>query len=152
MKQYWLMKSEPVSYSIDHLQKDKKTPWTGVRNFLARNYMQKDMHIGDEILFYHSSCAVPGVYGIAKVASAPYPDASQYDKKGHYFEPRATIEKPVWYLVDIAFVTKAKKPLPLTTMRETKALSQMKLLQPGSRLSITPVTKKEFDTVVTLLQ
>jgi predicted RNA-binding protein with PUA-like domain len=152
MKQYWLMKSEPVSYSIDHLQKDKKTPWTGVRNFLARNYMQKDMHIGDEILFYHSSCAVPGVYGIAKVASAPYPDASQYDKKGHYFEPRATIEKPVWYLVDIAFVTKAKKPLPLTTMRETKALSQMKLLQPGSRLSITPVTKNEFDTVVTLLQ
>jgi predicted RNA-binding protein with PUA-like domain len=152
MKQYWLMKSEPVSYSIDHLQKDKKTPWTGVRNFLARNYMQKEMHIGDEILFYHSSCAVPGVYGIAKVASAPYPDASQYDKKGHYFEPRATIEKPVWYLVDIAFVTKAKKPLPLTTMREAKALSQMKLLQPGSRLSITPVTKNEFDTVVTLLQ
>lgn len=146
------MKSEPVSYSITHLQKDKKTPWTGVRNFLARNYMQKDMRIGDEILFYHSSCPVPGVYGIAKVASAPYPDATQYDKKGHYFEPRATKEKPVWYLVDIAFVAKAKYPLPLTTMREIKALSQMKLLQPGSRLSITPVTKKEFDTVVTLLQ
>ena len=143
---YWLMKSEPESYGIDHLKADKKTAWTGVRNFQARNYMQQ-MQLGDEILFYHSSCAVPGVYGIAKVASAPYPDPSQFEKGGHYYEPRATKEKPVWYLVDIAFVKKLKEPITLPQIRQNPKLSKMMILQPGSRLSVTPVAEEHYEEI-----
>lgn len=140
------MKSEPESYGIDHLKADKKTAWTGVRNFQARNYMQQ-MQLGDEILFYHSSCAVPGVYGIAKVASAPYPDPSQFEKGGHYYEPRATKEKPVWYLVDIAFVKKLKEPITLPQIRQNPKLSKMMILQPGSRLSVTPVAEEHYEEI-----
>ncbi len=145
-KRYWLVKSEPESYGIKHLKKDKKTLWTGVRNYTARNFMQS-MNPNDEVLFYHSSCAVPGVYGIAKVASSPYPDETQYDEKGHYFEKRATKEKPVWYLVDITFVSECKKPVTLPQIRATKALAGMKILEPGSRLSVTPVTTNEFEII-----
>ena len=141
---YWLMKSEPESYSIDALKADEKTAWTGVRNFLARNYMRDEMQIGDGVLFYHSSCKVPGVYGIAKVASAPYPDPTQFDPSSDYFEPRATKEKPVWYLVDIAFVKKLKVPVTLTDIRANSKLRTMALLQPGSRLSITPIASEHF--------
>lgn len=148
-KHYWLMKSEPESYGIDHLKKDKKTPWTGIRNFLARNYMRQ-MEIGDEVLFYHSSCAVPGVYGAAKVVLKPYPDPTQFDEKGHYFEPRATKEKPVWDLVDIAYVSTFKNPLPLAEMRSISALSGMLILAPRCRLSVTPVSSEEFSEIVRL--
>ncbi len=145
MTAHWLIKSEPESYGIDHLQKDKKTAWTGVRNFQARNFMQQ-MKVGDPILFYHSSCAVPGVYGLAKVASAPYPDPTQFDERSHYFDPRATTEKPIWYLVDVAFVRKFETPVPLSEMRTNKKLSGMLIMAPRCRLSVTPVTKEEFDT------
>ena len=138
------MKSEPESYSIDALKADKKTAWSGVRNFQARNFMRDEMQIGDGVLFYHSSCKVPGVYGIAKVASAPYPDPTQFDPSSDYFEPRATKEKPVWYLVDIAFVKKLKVPVTLTDIRANSKLRTMALLQPGSRLSITPVASEHF--------
>lgn len=141
---YWLMKSEPETYGIDHLKADKKTAWTGVRNFLARNYMRDEMQIGDGILFYHSSCKVPGVYGIAKVASAPYPDPTQFDKNSDYYEPRATKEKPVWYLVEIAFVKKLEEPVTLTDIRANPKLRAMAILQPGSRLSITPVAPEHY--------
>jgi predicted RNA-binding protein with PUA-like domain len=150
---FWLIKSEPESYGIDHLKADKKTAWTGVRNFLARNYMQQGMHLGDQILFYHSSCKVPGVYGIAKVASAPYPDPTQFDKhtksgeENNYYEPRATKDKPVWYLVDIAFVKKLKEPVTITEIRNTSELHSMAILQPGSRLSITPVSEEQFNII-----
>ncbi len=146
--QYWLMKSEPETYGIDHLQADKKTAWTGVRNFLARNYMRDEMQIGDGVLFYHSSCKVPGVYGVAKVASAPYPDPTQFDKSSDYYEPRATKDKPVWYLVDIAFVKKLKEPVTLTDIRANPKLRAMAILQPGSRLSITPVASEHFAEIV----
>ena len=136
------MKSEPESYGIAHLRKDKKTAWTGVRNFLARNYM-REMRVGDGILFYHSSCKVPGVYGIAKVVSEPYPDPTQFEE-GHYFEKRATAEKPVWDLVDIAFVRELEEPFPLEAIRRMPALREMAILVPGSRLSVTPVTQGEF--------
>jgi predicted RNA-binding protein with PUA-like domain len=152
---FWLVKSEPESYGIDHLKADKKTAWTGVRNFLARNYMQQGMHKGDSILFYHSSCKVPGVYGLAKVdSSAPYPDPSQFDKtnaagkENKYFEPRATKEKPVWFCVDIAFVKKLKEPVTITDMRKNPKLKSMALLQPGSRLSITPVSEEHFNEIM----
>lgn len=139
------MKSEPESYSIDTLKADKKTAWTGVRNFQARNFMRDDMQVGDGVLFYHSSCKVPGVYGLAKVVSAPYPDPTQFDTKGHYYEPRATKEKPVWYLVDIAFVKKLKEPVTLSEIRSNTKLQSMTILKPGSRLSITPVSPEEFE-------
>jgi predicted RNA-binding protein with PUA-like domain len=109
--------------------------------------MQQGMHLGDQILFYHSSCKVPGVYGIAKVASAPYPDPTQFDKDSKYYEPRATKDKPVWYLVDIAFVKKLKEPVTITEIRNTSELHSMAILQPGSRLSITPVSEKQFNTI-----
>jgi predicted RNA-binding protein with PUA-like domain len=148
--QYWLIKSEPESYGIDHLKKDKKTAWTGVRNFQARNYMQKDMQVGDKVLFYHSNTKEPGVYGIAKVASAPYPDPTQFDSAGHYFEKRATKEKPVWYLVDMAYGKTLTKPVRIEQLREDAATKTLMALRPGNRLSITPVTKKEFDRVLAL--
>jgi predicted RNA-binding protein with PUA-like domain len=167
---FWLIKSEPESYGIDHLKADKKTAWTGVRNFLARNYMQQCMHKGDSILFYHSSCKVPGVYGLAKVASAPYPDPTQFDKtnaagrENKYYEPRAIKgssenghedgsgpdAKPVWFCVDIAFVKKLKEPVTMTDMRKNPKLKSMALLQSGSRLSITPVSEEHFAEIVSL--
>lgn len=147
-KKYWLMKSEPETYGIDHLQADRETAWTGVRNFLARNYMRDEMHVGDQVLFYHSSCKVPGVYGIAKVASAPYPDPTQFDANSDYFEPRATKEKPVWYLVDISFVKKLTEPVTLTDIRANPKLKSMAILQPGSRLSITPVAPEHLAEIV----
>jgi len=142
-KQYWLIKSEPTTYGIDHLKADKKTAWTGVRNFQARNYMRDDMRIGDQILFYHSNCKEPGVYGIAKVASAPYPDPTQLDSKSEYYDPKATKEKPIWYLVDVAFFKKLKEPMLLEAIRADKRLKDMVILRPGSRLSVTPVSHKE---------
>ena len=148
-KKYWLMKSEPESYSIEHLKKDKKTAWTGVRNFLARNYMRQ-MSVGDLVLFYHSSCAVPGVYGIAEVASLPYPDPTQFDPKSPYFEKRATKEKPVWDLVDVKYVGTFKNPVPLSVMRENSKLAGMEILKPRSRLSVTAVIKEECEEIVEL--
>lgn len=149
-KRYWLMKSEPESYGIDHLKADGTTPWGGVRNFQARNYMCDEMQVGDSVLFYHSNTKEPGVYGIAKVSSKPYADPTQYDPKGHYFEPRATKEKPVWFLVDVGFVRKLAKPVMLPTLREDDQTCGMITLRPGNRLSITPVTKAEYDRVLEL--
>ena len=146
------MKSEPDSYGIGHLKNDKTTPWTGVRNFQARNYMRDDMCVGDAVLFYHSSCPQPGVYGIAKVVSKPYPDPTQFDAKSPYFEKRATKEKPMWYLVDVAFVKELAKPVLISTLREDAGTRSMQMLQKGSRLSITPVTEKEYERVVALAQ
>lgn len=148
-KKYWLMKSEPESYGIEHLKKDKKTAWTGVRNFLARNYMRQ-MSVGDGILFYHSSCAVPGVYGVAEVASTPYPDPTQFDTKSHYYEKRATKEKPLWDLVDIRYKSTLKRPVPLSEIREHKKLKGMEILKPRSRLSVTPVSPAEFSEILKL--
>lgn len=146
-EKYWLVKSEPETYGIDHLKADGKTAWTGVRNFLARNYMRDEMQVGDGVLFYHSSCKVPGVYGIAKVASAPYPDPTQFDATSDYFEKRATKEIPVWYLLDVAFVRKLEEPYTLTDIRANSKLSSMALLAPGSRLSITPVALEHFTAI-----
>lgn len=150
-RQYWLVKSEPESYGIEHLKKDKVTPWTGVRNFQARNFMQS-MRRGDAILFYHSSCKVPGVYGIAQVASTPYPDETQFDPRSPYFDARASKAKPLWYLVDIAYVGTFKHPVTLSDIRSDKALLTMKLLQKGSRLSVMPVSQREYERIKDGLQ
>ncbi|MDB5194855.1 MAG: hypothetical protein JWO84_39 [Parcubacteria group bacterium] len=148
-KQYWLVKSEPESYGIEHLKKDTKTAWTGVRNFLARNYMRQ-MKVGDGVLFYHSSCKVVGVYGLAEVVSAPYPDPTQFDAKSHYYEKRATKEKPVWDVVDIAYASTFACPVPLSEIRQNTKLHGMEILAPRSRLSVTPVTAREYEEIVRL--
>jgi predicted RNA-binding protein with PUA-like domain len=147
---YWLMKSEPDEVSIDDLVRDKRVPWFGVRNYQARNFMRDEMQVGDGVLFYHSSCPEPGVAGLAEVCSAPYPDATQFDPKSKYFDPKSTRESPRWMNVDVKAVRKTRL-LPLSEMRETQALASMRLLQRGNRLSITPVTAAEWRAVTRLL-
>ena len=150
--QYWLMKSEPDEVSIDDVMASPKqtTAWFGVRNYQARNFMRDQMQVGDGVLFYHSSCAVPGVAGIAQVASGAYPDASQFDPASHYFDPRATREQPRWISVDVTAVAEGRY-LPLADMRGVPELEDMVLLQKGSRLSISPVTKGQWDKVLELM-
>ena len=142
---YWLMKSEPNEASIDHLAlAPKKTlPWTGVRNYQARNFMRDGMQIGDGVLFYHSSCPQPGIAGIAKVSSAAYPDPTQFDSTSHYYDPKSSPEKPRWLLVDVHFV-KRTPLIPLATLRDHAELADMQVLARGNRLSITPVTQAQW--------
>lgn len=148
----WLMKSEPGECSIDDLAAapGATVPWTGVRNYQARNFMRDAMRVGDGVLFYHSSCAEPGVAGLARVASGAYPDPTQFDPASHYFDPKSRPDAPRWLLVDVALVRKTPL-LPLRTMRERPELATMALLQRGSRLSITPVTPAEWAAVLRLL-
>jgi predicted RNA-binding protein with PUA-like domain len=149
---YWLMKSEPAEFSIDDLvaAPDQSVPWFGVRNYLARNYMRDVMKHGDGVLFYHSSCPEPGIAGLATVASTPYPDPTQFDKKSKYYDAKATRETPRWMLVDVKLVAKTAL-LSLAKMRETPSLSSMVVLQRGNRLSITPVTASEWKVIQKLL-
>ncbi len=143
----WLMKSEPDVFSFAELRRRRKEPWTGVRNYQARNFMKDEMKVGDTVLFYHSSCEEPGVQGLGKVASAPYPDPTQFTKGGEYFESRATKEKPVWWLVDIAWAEDFARPVTLGRIKADKRLAGMLILRPGNRLSITPVTAAEVKVI-----
>lgn len=144
-KKYWLMKSEPETYSIDDLERDASTAWEGVRNFKARNNL-KAMEVGDEVLFYHSNANPPGVAGIARVSRTAYPDPSQFDPKSDYHDPKSDPEKPKWVLVDVAFVAKAKTLVSLPEIKEDPELADMELVRYG-RLSVQSVTKPEFDRV-----
>ena len=150
---YWLMKSEPDEVSIDDLAAAPKrtVPWFGVRNYQARNFMRDEMRIGDEVFFYHSSCPEPGIAGIAEVASAAYPDASQFDRRSPYHDAKSSREAPRWMLVDVRLVRKTRL-LVLDEMRATPALSGMVTLKRGNRLSITPVTAAEWKAVTKLLK
>lgn len=145
------MKSEPDVFSFSDLKKKKTEPWTGVRNYQARNFMRDEMKKGDMILFYHSSCEVPGIAGLASVASSPYPDPTQYDKKSEYFDPKATIDNPRWFLVDVKFEKSLKRHLPLEELKSVAELKEMRLLQRGNRLSILPVTPEEFEKILNLI-
>ena len=149
---YWLMKSEPDEFSIDDLVKAPKqtTSWYGVRNYVARNFMRDTMRIGDGVLFYHSSCAVPGIAGLAKVSSKPHPDASQFDRKSPYFDPKAKREEPRWMLVDVKLAKKTRV-MPLEEMRSYPELAGMITLKRGNRLSITPVTDAEWNFILARL-
>lgn len=147
---YWLIKSEPDAYSIDDLKRDGSEPWDGIRNYQARNMMRDDMKIGDDVLFYHSSCKVPAVAGIAKVASGPYPDPTQYDRKSRYYDDKSTEENPRWFLVDIAFTRKLERPITLSELKEHPALGDFRLNQRGNRLSIFPVEKRHWDIILSL--
>ncbi|MEO8160923.1 MAG: EVE domain-containing protein [Arenimonas sp.] len=134
------MKSEPDAFSIDHLEKAGTEPWTGVRNYQARNFMRQ-MQPGDLVFFYHSSTAVPGIAGLGSVASLPYPDPTQFNRKSHYFDPKATREQPRWEMVDVRFERRFKNLLPLSRLKDNEErLEGFGLLQRGSRLSVLPVT------------
>lgn len=146
----WLMKSEPDAYSIDDLQRDRKEPWDGIRNYQARNMMRDDMRIGDRIFFYHSNCKVPGIVGLAKVASEPYPDATQFDSDSKYFDPKSNPDEPRWMLVDVEFDRKLARTISLTELRDTSGLEDFVLLRKGNRLSVMPVPDKQFKRILKL--
>jgi predicted RNA-binding protein with PUA-like domain len=151
-RRYWLMKSEPDECSIDDLAAlpNQTVPWTGVRNYQARNFMRDLMRIGDGVLFYHSSCPEPGIAGIAEVASTPYPDPSQFDPASPYHDPKSPPDAPRWQLVDVKLVRKTRL-LPLAEMRQRPELADLLVLKPGNRLSITPVTPEQWERVLALL-
>jgi len=146
----WLMKSEPDVYSIDDLQRDGREMWDSIRNYQARNMMRDDMRIGDGVFFYHSSCKEPGVVGIARVASRPYPDPVQFDETSRYFYAKTDRDNPRWILVDVEFVRKLKRNITLTNIKAEKSLEDMILVRRGNRLSIMPVEKKHWDKILSL--
>ncbi|MGH7174840.1 MAG: EVE domain-containing protein [Minisyncoccia bacterium] len=143
---YWLMKTEPDEFSIDDLKEVEEEPWSGVRSYQARKYMREEMRLGDMVLFYHSSCPVPGVYGLAKVSHLAEVDKSQFDKKGKYYEPKATREKPIWYGARVRFVKKFAQPVTLEEMKADKKLKEMFLFKNG-RLSVGPVSKADYQHI-----
>jgi len=145
---YWLMKSEPDDVSIDDLAKMPKqsVAWYGVRNYQARNFMRDQMSVRDGVLFYHSGCAIPGIAGIARVASVAYPDATQFNSRSKYFDPKATQETPRWFHVDVQLVKKINL-IPLSELRTHPQLERMRILQRGNRLSITPVDPAEWQFI-----
>ena len=148
---YWLMKTEPGCFSIDDLAAAPKQTscWDGVRNFQARNFMRDAMSEGDLVLFYHS-VTNPGVVGIAKVVRESYPDHTAWNPEDRRYDPRSTAEKPLWFMVDVQFVEKFANPLPLGALRGIKGLEKMELLKKGSRLSVMPVSREEFEIVLRL--
>ena len=148
---YWLFKSEPTTYGIDHLARDKVTAWTGVRNYQARNFMRDAMQKGDRGFFHHSSCEVPGIAGMIEISKAAYPDETQFDRKSKQYDPAATRDNPRWFNVDVRFAGKTRV-VSLDELRSHKALKSMLILQRGSRLSITPVTAAEWECITRLLK
>jgi len=151
-KRYWLMKSEPDAFSIDDLQRVGTEPWNGVRNYQARNFMRDGMKVGDGVLFYHSNAKVPGIVGLATVASEAYPDATQFDPKSDYYDPKATRDNPRWLLVDVAFDRKLKRTIALDEIKQhADALGEgFPLIARGNRLSILPVTAAQWKFLLSL--
>jgi len=149
---YWLMKSEPDECSIDDALAAPKrlTPWTGVRNYQARNYMRDQMRVGDGVLFYHSSCPQPGIAGLAEVASTAYDDPSQFDRKSPYYDPKSKREAPRWQCVDVRALKKTRL-MPIAELQSQPALKNMLTLRPGNRLSITPVSAAEWKLICSRL-
>jgi predicted RNA-binding protein with PUA-like domain len=149
---YWLLKTEPTSYSVDDLanEKNKTTCWDGVRNYQARNFIRDQMKLGDQALLYHSSTDPPGVVGICEVVKESYPDPSAFDSKSKYFDEQSRRDAPRWFAVDVKLTMKFKRLIPLDELRKRDSLRGMVLLTKGSRLSIQPVTKGQFDTIAKL--
>jgi len=149
---YWLMKSEPGDLSIDGLRDLplQQIDWFGIRNYQARNFMRDDMSVGDMVIFWHSSCKNPGIYGIAKVCRDAHPDETQFDITNKYYDAKATVAKPIWWCVDIQFVSQSKY-ISISQLRKYYELAEMKVLRRGNRLSITPVTSSEWDFIQNLI-
>ncbi len=150
---YWLMKSEPNAFSIDDLaaMPDKTEHWDGVRNYQARNMMRDEMKVGDQVFFYHSNCTPPGIVGIMEVVREGYPDHTAFDPQSKYFDDKSDPAKPRWFMVDIRFVRKFARIIPLDELKTHPQLEGMKLLQRGNRLSITPVSKAHWDFILELV-
>jgi predicted RNA-binding protein with PUA-like domain len=146
---HWLLKSEPDAFSIDDLAQRKVEPWSGVRNYQARNFLRQ-MRVGDGLLFYHSSCAEPGVVGIASVASAAYPDPTQFDPRDDYFDARSDRSAPRWSAVDVRFKRKLKHPIALSALKARPELCDFILIRPGNRLSVMPVTAAQWECILGL--
>jgi len=144
---YWLVKSEPDVYSIDDFKRDKRTEWDGVRNYQARNLL-REMQKGDEVLFYHSNAKEKGVVGLAKVSRTAFPDPTQFDRKSKYFDPKASKEEPRWFCPELHYLKKFKQPYLLEEMRKNTNLRSMVLLKRGSRLSVQPVSDKEYQAII----
>jgi len=151
-RRYWLMKSEPSTYSFEDLwaEKGRNTPWDGVRNYQARNFMRDDMRVGDGVLFYHSSTNPPGVAGVAEVASKAYPDPTQFDPADSHHDPKSSPDDPRWILVDVKGVARLPRFVGLAEIKECVALAGMGVVQRGSRLSIQPVTAREWKAVLAM--
>ena len=147
---YWLMKSEPDTFSIADLERVGTEPWDGVRNYQARNFMRDEMRSGDRVLFYHSSTEIPGVAGTARIAREAYPDPTSWDPDSKYFDPKSTPEQPRWMMVDVAFESRLPAVVPLADLRQVPELQDMALLRKGQRLSIQPVSEREFNAVLAL--
>ncbi|WP_074972670.1 EVE domain-containing protein [Nitrosospira multiformis] len=149
---YWLMKSEPSDVSIDDLASmpDQTVAWYGVRNYQARNFMRDQMRVGDGVFFYHSTCEEPGIAGIAEVSKLAYPDATQFDRENKYFDPKATPENPRWFNVDVRLVRKTRL-VGIKELRSYSELGNMRILQKGNRLSITPIDPAEWDFIMGIL-
>jgi predicted RNA-binding protein with PUA-like domain len=147
---YWLLKTEPESFSIQDLAASPKktTFWDGVRNYQARNFLRDDFKVGDRVLFYHSNANPPAIVGTAKVVKAGYPDHTAWDESNHHYDPKSKPETPTWYMVDIQLDRIFAEPLGLDQLRTVKGLQKMELLRKGSRLSVQPVTEAEFDIVL----
>jgi predicted RNA-binding protein with PUA-like domain len=150
---YWLMKSEPTAFSIQNLQKAPRrtTCWDGVRNYQARNFMRA-MHLGDEVLFYHSNADPPAIVGIAEVVREAYPDHSAFDRQDVHFDPKSTPEKPLWDMVDVRLVRVFPRPIPLERLRRDGQLKRMELLRKGSRLSVQPVRPEEWMRILSMAE
>ena len=151
-EKFWLIKSEGDCYSIDQFKKDKKTPWSGVRSYQARNYMRDEMSVGDYALFYHSNDKPSGVYGLAKVSSKPHPDQTQFDSKDEHYDSKSKQENPQWICVDFSFVKKFKNPISLSELKTDPKLEGMYVRRKGDRLSIQPVSKKHFEYIIKLTE
>lgn len=147
---YWLMKSEPDAYSIDDLERDGTEPWDGIRNYQVRNMIRDDMQVGDEALFYHSSCKVPGVVGVMRIVSEAYPDPTQFDANSKYFDARSNPDEPRWLLRDVEFIRKLSRPITLKELKAHPDLAEFQLNKRGNRLSIFPVGKAEWDLILSL--
>ena len=147
---YWVLKSEPGSYSIDRLKREKITPWDGVRNYQARNFMRDDMKVGDQAFFYHSNCSEIGVIGVAEVVRESYPDFTAFDPEDHHYDPKSDPDKPRWFMVDVKFRQKFKRVITLQELKQNPTLEGMVLLRKGNRLSITPVTQHQWDVIVNM--
>jgi len=145
---YWLMKSEPGSYSIDDLKREGATGWDGVRNYQARNFMRDDMSEGDLVLFYHSNATPPGVAGMGRISQTGVIDHTAFDPKSQYYDPKSSKDEPRWIMVEVEFMEKFPKFVSLEELKGMKSLAGMQLLQKGNRLSILPVTKSQFNTIV----
>lgn len=149
-KKYWLVKSEGDCYSIDDLKHDKKTMWSGVRSYHARNFL-KDMEVGDEVFFYHSIIKPMGIYGIAKVTKKAIPDETQFDKKDEHYDPKATLQKPIWFCPELSFLSKFKESLSLSLIKCDLKLGGMGITRKGDRLSVQPVSETHFNYIKNLL-